>query len=140
MFGMVNLNTVSPTVPLGHDWLSWSPADHSRVGLALDVRQQGSLQLLITRTNTRVNPFITRKPEELVQPRIKSIKTTIGNTPESPEQAPLSLWSTDGARAAWQIKVFSLFVDLYKHNMKLVILLRLLKLVSRNICKEEQIT
>lgn len=40
----------------------------------------------------------------------------------------------------WQIKKISLFVDLYKHNMKLVILLQLLKLVSRSICKEEQIT
>lgn len=43
-------------------------------------------------------------------------------------------------RAVWQIKKIPLFVDLYKHNMKLVILLQLLKLVSRNICKEEQIT
>lgn len=43
-------------------------------------------------------------------------------------------------KAVWQIKKIPLFVDLYKHNMKLVILLQLLKLVSRNICKEEQIT
>lgn len=104
-----------------------------------DVRQQRSLQLLIT--HTRVNPFIARKPEALVQPGIKSIKTTIRKTTAgSPERPLLSLWLTDRARAAWQIKEFSLFVDLYKHNMKLVILLRLLKLVSRNICKEEQIT